>query len=361
MKHLWLNLLSFCCLSLAAAPLNMLSPAPAVDGKPGDPGWKNAGKFTYSKRKATAWVGRTATHLFVAVESGHGAIANKVNACTAHDSPVYSDDCLDLFLNTSGGKDYYQVIANVRGTIFDQYKDPDGRTFLSWDSGAKAAGSYGKDSFYIEMALPLASLDFSGGRRKLALAVGCYTKWDMNGESILGNYHQPETFTPFEIPDSYPVKVVSAVWPSYAGDQVCSFELKNLGGKTLDLAGEFNGKPVGMKLEPEQTRILKCVTRQTAGREKANTLILRSGGQEVVRLNRILIPKELLRVEPVSDLIYEGESLPLRIAINEKQTEPLLIRFSAGKIICTYKGIRKEIPYRTIPSPWNEPQKGDQQ
>ena len=37
MKHLWLNLLSFCCLSLAAAPLNMLSPAPVVDGKPGDP------------------------------------------------------------------------------------------------------------------------------------------------------------------------------------------------------------------------------------------------------------------------------------------------------------------------------------
>ena len=216
MKRLFSALLFGAAFALGRAELPLLSPAPVIDGKPGDPGWKNALAASFKVKQGKAFLGRSATHLFVAVEVKHGNLEAAANNFVRHDSAVYADDCLDFFFTGApGSESYSQIIANVRGTVFDHHRDKDCRTDLTWDSGAEAKGSYGKDSFYIEMAVPLAALGCD--RHKLAVAVAAYTSWNQQGEALWGQYHRPETVTLFELPDPFPVRVKERRW-AYRGN-----------------------------------------------------------------------------------------------------------------------------------------------
>ena len=351
MKGLLTALLFGAAFILGSAELSLLSPAPVIDGKPGDPGWKNALTASFKVKQGKAFLGRSATHLFVAVEARHGCVEAAANNFVRHDSAVYADDCLDFFFTGApGSESYSQIIANVRGTVFDHHRDKDCRTDLTWDSGAEAKGSYGKDSFYIEMAVPLAALGCD--RHKLAVAVAAYTSWNQQGEALWGQYHKPETFTVFELPDTFPVKVKERRWAYAGGTQSSFITLENTTSRDLLLEGSYNGTPLTVKLGPRAVRELECRGTLPAGREGCNTLSLSEGGREVLRVCRIFTPVRLLHVVPVSDLVYEGEPLRLKISVSEKNAGPVTVEYFPGRAVCTYKGEKVEIPWKTIPSPW---------
>ena len=351
MKGLLTALLFGAALVLGSAELPFLSPAPVIDGKKGDPGWKNALTASFKGKPGKAFLGRTATHLYVAIELEHGNIEAAANNCVKHDSPVYADDCLDFFFTGDPGSETYsQIIANVRGTTFDHHRDKDRRTDLARDFGAEAKGSYGKDSFYIEMAVPLAAMGCD--QHKLAVAVAAFTSWDRYAEALLGRYHKPETFTVFELPDTFPVKVKERRWAYAGGTQSSFITVENTTSRDLLLKGSYNGTPLTVKLGPRAVRELECRGTLPAGREGCNTLSLSEGGREVLRVCRIFTPVRLLHVVPVSDLVYEGEPLRLKISVSEKNAGPVTVEYFPGRAVCTYKGEKVEIPWKTIPSPW---------
>ena len=115
MKRLFTALLFGAALVLGSAELPLLSPAPVIDGKKGDPGWKNAFTAPFKIKHGKIFLGRSATHLYVAVEVRHGNIEAAANNFVRHDSAVYADDCLDFFFTGAPGSETYsQIIANVR-------------------------------------------------------------------------------------------------------------------------------------------------------------------------------------------------------------------------------------------------------
>ncbi len=351
MKHLCTALLFGAGLLLGSAELPFLSPAPVIDGEMGDPGWKNAFTASFKVKQGKVFLGRTATHLYVAAEVRHGNIEAAANNCVRHDSQVFADDCLDFFFTGAPGSETYsQIIANVRGTVFDHHRDKDRRTDLAWDSGAEAKGSYGRDSFFIEMAVPLASLGCD--QHKLAVAVAVFTSWDRHGEALLGQYHKPETFTLFELPDTFPVKLKTCRWAYAGGTQSSFITVENTTARDLLLEGSYNGTPLTVKLKPHAVRELECRGTLPAGREGRNTLSLSENGREVLRVCRIFTPVRLLHAVPVSDLVYEGEPFRLKISVSEKDAGPVTVEYFPGRAVCTYKGEKAEIPYKTIPSPW---------
>ena len=351
MKRLFTALLFGAALILGSAELPLLSPAPVIDGKKGDPGWKNALTASFKVKEGKIFLGRSATHLYVAAEVRHGNVGAAANSCVRHDSQVFADDCLDFFFTGAPGSETYsQIIANVRGTIYDHRRDKDRRTDLAWDSGAEAKGSYGKDSFFIEMAVPLAALGCDG--HKLAAAVAVFTSWDRHGEALLGQYHKPETFTLFELPDSFPVKVKERRWAYAGGIQSSFITLENTASRDLLLMGSYNGTPLTVRLKAHAVRELECRGALPADREGRNTLRLFEGDREILRVCRIFTPVRLLHVVPVSDLVYEGEPLCLKISVSEKNAGPVTVEYFPGRAVCTYKGEKVEIPWKTIPSPW---------
>ena len=337
---------------LGAAPLPFLSPAPVIDGKKGDPGWKNALVNTYkSRKKGKAFLARTATHLYVAIDVKHGNPKAFANFQTKHDSAVYNDDCLDFFFTPDPKSEYYyQIIANTRGTIYDHFRNKDAKMVTSWDSGAFARGSLENDSLYIEMMIPISALGCHSNN--LSLAVVAFTSWNRMGEGVWGTYHQTGTFTSFEIPETYPVRVKECRWAYAGGMQSSYLTLENLSSAELKLKGTYNGAPVALKLKGNAVYKLECRSSLPAEKEGCNTLQLFNGKQQILHVSRTFTPIKLLKVTAVSDIIYEKEPLQLKISVNEKPTEAVNVVCFPGKAVCTYKGESVAIPYKTIPSPW---------
>ena len=103
---------------LGAAPLPFLSPAPVIDGKKGDPGWKNAlrvEKFNLSRGdtrwKTTGLIGRTKTHICVAIFADYDDPSKVNNSFSGHDHEIYLDDvietsnhfrCIDMVIDQAG-------------------------------------------------------------------------------------------------------------------------------------------------------------------------------------------------------------------------------------------------------------------
>ena len=122
--------------------------------------------------------------------------------------------------------------------------------------------------------------------------------------------------------------------------------------RDLVLEGNCNGTPLTVKLKAHAVRELECRADLPAGKEGRTTLSLSEGGREIVHVCRIFTPVKLLHVVPVSDLVYEGEPLRLKISVSEKNPGPVTVEYFPGRAVCTYKGEKVEIPYKTIPSPW---------
>ncbi len=335
-----------------------------------------------SDRQAKVRVWRDESCLHVAMWSQHPSIENKVANCTGHDEAVYSDDCLDVFIDAAGHQNaYYQVIANVNGAIFDHRSDDLGRKHSNWDSGASASGSYGQDSFAITLAIPLAALNLGENPSgEIGLAAASYVRHSREGRCAWGEYHQPKTWQRFTIPGEYPVILESFRNSGGSGTQPFEASFKNVSNRPVELTGFFNGQPIRkIKLQPGGSAVNKFLASHPAGEPTANVLSLHSAGREVLRLTRKFTPVQLLQARLASPLRYASDSLRLSGRINEQPDAPLkvIIHSESGQTVqqftiersqfavtlppqpvrrieCRYKNEVVNLELETISSPWEE-------
>lgn len=352
----WIFAVAVCwmAMGLGAAELPRLGDGFELDGRFSAAKWAGAMSVAFTNREATAWLGRTENDLYVGVVSRHGRMSGRVCLGENHDDPVYNSDTAEVFVGVPGREGFWHVIANVKGTVYDEYKDDLGRVALDWDSGARAAGSYDEanDSYYIEMRLPLAVYSPIEGR--ITLAVCSYTRWNQNGKAALGEYFRPDTWTAFELGAKCPVVLEKLTVPVVAGRQTCAVTISNRSSDPIELKGTFADESVAWTLGGGDTRTFEAFNRMRRGDKVEVALKLDANGRRILEAYRNLVAQPLLKAVPTSDVIWSGEPLRLKVTVFEKQTEPVEVEVLPDRAKCTYKGETVDVPYSTDPSPWGK-------
>jgi DNA-binding beta-propeller fold protein YncE len=154
-----------------------------VDGKLDEPAWRNAtsfGDFKFAwwkegKREQTLarmlWDDEF-LYVSYACQDAHISAVN-----TEHDSPVYKDDCVELFTapNPDRPFDYFNIEMNVNRAILDRHH-PDGlgKTVPNWNSSGiliatAVDGTLNNDTdkdrgWVLEVAIPFANFSHVTGR-----------------------------------------------------------------------------------------------------------------------------------------------------------------------------------------------------
>jgi len=369
--------------------------APVIDGQPGDKAWKqaicfndfttNSPKAISTKNNAKAWLCRDDLFLYFALLAEHDSPENARSNITGHDTPVWEDDDLEIFIDPTVGKSgFYHVLANTKGAVFDHFIDSMKHDNTSWDSGTKALGTRTKKDYYIELAIPFTSMNLTeNSGSTLGLAIGRGISYCHDFKKVLGCFHDPETWTYFPSTVKYPIIVQDYSYSTFEGDRSFSFKLKNIKDQKLDLTGTFNGSPVKITLAPKSTETLTASTFLVAGKTLENKLILKTpSGHEVLRWYRVITPREILAAKPLSDLIYKGEMAEVAVTINEKPDSDVILTakcddgrvlksirlkpesrqftvavpfpVNSGTITCKYKNLQKSFSIKTITSPWRE-------
>lgn len=146
---------------LAELRLLKVSTDPVPDGKLDEPCWRDAEsqpfKMALDRQNPVpahgttvqaVWTAQGVSLAFRLAEPELGKLRAR---CTAHDSDVYSDDCVELFLDVTGQRSgYYQLAINSLGTVFDRWSQDE-----SWNAaGLKAGVAKGEAGWTLEVFLP---------------------------------------------------------------------------------------------------------------------------------------------------------------------------------------------------------------
>ena len=345
-------LVSFWGFSLAAQSVGFipnLPAAPKVDGELGKDEWggalavscfaeknKSLSPNEYGPLGSQAWIGKTASALYVAFSCRHDRRDMAFSTVAEDDGPVYSDDCVEVFLDTKGKRqDYYHVIANVNGAVYDAHNEPLTGPRLDWSSGTKAAGKRLKDGFVIEMAIPLSSLalgENEGGMINLNLCREI--RYLHSAQGCFGDYHAPLTWQTFQMEgmgkDKYPVALDAVKWSDLPGRNEAEFTLRNLSGKPLALKAVYVLRQ-GDKQERQNLDVALGVG-QTRGFKVAATVVgavpaqqrlavLDAGGKEILSAGRKFTPRQIAAITLDSDVLLQGEKPCLGVKLNIPDSE----------------------------------------
>jgi hypothetical protein len=140
---------------------------PLVDGDLSDPAWERAAQAVdfVTPGQAGAHAPRQTAFrllygdraLYLAAECFEPGMAELLAAVREHDGPVWSDDCLELFLDPDqGGTSYRQVAVNALGVWYDaRGLDP------AWNAALTVGARRHADRWTLELALPYAELECS--------------------------------------------------------------------------------------------------------------------------------------------------------------------------------------------------------
>ena len=178
----------------------------AVDGRLDEAVWAQAQPLTtFSDRHMKRAPGR-GTVFRVAYDDAHwyvSAVSEEPGADGAtatagtHDSPVYADDCVELFFAPPGQQHYYHLAVNAFGVVFDERNAEGGD---SWTAGAQVGVRRTEEGWTVELAVPVASMGEQGIRSGVEWRVGLfrdimefaqYAAWSCVGG---GGYHSPSRF-----------------------------------------------------------------------------------------------------------------------------------------------------------------------
>lgn len=173
---------------------------PTLDGRLDDPAWQQAAElpaFGLVKdgappQEATrAWVGRDATHLYVAFEcqdSRMEALMAKLQPAPGQNDPaVHGDDSVEVFLDPPGELPYLQLVANALGARKTR-----------GDARWEVATWRGPDRWTVEMRIETASLGlpiapgahWGANFCRVHQRTGQASCWSPTG----GSFHQPDRF-----------------------------------------------------------------------------------------------------------------------------------------------------------------------
>lgn len=127
---------------------------------------------------------------------------NKVkDSCKTHDGPVFEENDIELFFDPANSKQgYKQLIVNSIGTIMD-LQVLKGKSDVSWSSDAVVATKQNKNSWTVELSIPLSRLknktprlgeiwSFNVCRVRKTIKHGQYTCWS----ATFGAFGKPERF-----------------------------------------------------------------------------------------------------------------------------------------------------------------------
>ena len=394
MKLLILSLMTAGCFLYAADEIPFMDKVPSMRGVPGDPAWQTALKITDFKRnrpeqdngKITAWIGRSSDILYAALLSEHAKTEASHRDQTAHDGEIYKDDDFEIFLDFRGKKkDYILIIGNTNGAVLDLYIDPNRRQHPDYESGAVVRGSVQNNSYYIEAAIPLASLRL--GENETGLIGLCLARtiaWNKDSQSCFGKFHEPNTWKYFQIPFKTPLILKKASYNLTAGKQPFRFEMSNISSQKEDLTLDLSGTKRTVTIPPHGSQVFTL------------EILLKSESKPVYKALKVLDQsgKTLLqwgvfgKVNPSfeaalqSFVLYNGENARLKITLNsrtsgsmsiqsvtqdgkilaqkilladaEKMDTELAVPAGTAYILCKYGSEQMKFPVRIIQSPWEK-------
>jgi Domain of unknown function (DUF4838)/Carbohydrate family 9 binding domain-like len=137
--------------------------APVIDGLLNDAAWKGLTELPVNlnkdngravKVKTIARIARTKTHLYIGVVCEEPLMGHIKDSVRKRDGKVWAENELEFFFDCEdSAKNFHQLCVNTLGTIFDKSKI-DGKS-VEWDSQARVATTRTKDSWTLEMAIPL--------------------------------------------------------------------------------------------------------------------------------------------------------------------------------------------------------------
>ena len=135
---------------------------------------------------------------------------------TEHDSKVYQDDSVEIFLSPKPeSRQYYQFVFNANGAVLDaKVKDS------NWNAAPFPVSNKVSDKFWtIEMAIPFKSLDIPTPQNndvwqinicRSFPALKCYTSISPNKKSMLG-YHDFEHFPSLQFIPNLPITNINKI------------------------------------------------------------------------------------------------------------------------------------------------------
>ncbi|MFW5803237.1 MAG: carbohydrate-binding family 9-like protein [Verrucomicrobiota bacterium] len=188
--------------------------APTIDGELNEPAWQDTpdvallGRMDQKrpvKPRTRVWGAYDEDALYLAFHcEEHQMEALKTDA-KQRDEAVYSDDSVELMLEPDGdgeGRDYYQIVVNTAGVIFDGQGFNKEVNLPDLRAGASTAG----DHWTAEIAIPWNDLGLDGPPQKAGILLGRNRHVGNKHEifqfplSPKGN-HQPGVFAELDLAD----------------------------------------------------------------------------------------------------------------------------------------------------------------
>jgi len=184
--------------------------SPKIDGILNDPCWQNIKAFSANQDKNFGEQVSVKTDVKIAYDEKYFYLSviceepfmNKVrDSCKKHDGDVFEENDIELFFDpTNNRKDYKQVLVNSLGTVMDLDR-VNGKNNIEWNSDTVVATQKNKNSWTLELRIPLKSLKshelrlgeiwgFNICRVRKTVKNSQYTCWS----TTFGNFGNPERF-----------------------------------------------------------------------------------------------------------------------------------------------------------------------
>jgi hypothetical protein len=189
--------------ALAALNAPRCAPAPAIDGQLDDAAWAavewQGGQFTELNRPDRVVDVQTrfkilhdAENLYIAVKLDEPKMASLRCLETERDGRVYTDDCVEIFLDANGDKStLFQFVVNSAGVVYDSEVRQGGHVHSSlWNAaGLRVATVQAADHWTVELAVPFVALNLDSGSK------GAWG-FNMGRERYAGDAQELSSFTP---------------------------------------------------------------------------------------------------------------------------------------------------------------------
>jgi len=158
-----------------------LQALPTIDGELGEDEWAGAaqtGPFSDWHRapgltqQTRAFVAQGPDALYVAFECSDSDLANAIRQVTERDGPVWSDDCVEVFLDATGKREgFHHFTVTAGGAMADELNGS-----LEGDRYWQAAVSEKPGAWCAELCIPFSALDITAGNVPAATWAGNFCR-----------------------------------------------------------------------------------------------------------------------------------------------------------------------------------------
>ena len=254
--------------------------APKIDGQIDEPAWQAAHVLRIAwtldgsapaNVPAEIRLLRDDKTLYVSARCDEPFAAKIRAGQKGHDDGLWDDDSVEMFIGTDDDFDYFHIIVNSIGAVYDGFNKD-----AKWDGAIVAKGHVGKDYWSAEWAIPLEKLKFAGRvpekwianftRNRQTRGRGEELAWS---PTFSRDSHEPRKFGRLLMQDP-PPEVLAAqkpatlppgvsILPADGGQGIVRFDLSALpkGAKVvradlvLSRTGAITGRDDEIMVEPE--------------------------------------------------------------------------------------------------------------